>query len=145
MEVKIMKMAQWINLIINIVMCLVLGIAGQVMMGGFSMIAFLQTYLLTMCVGFTVGHWLPINALGHKLAARIGCKEGFGDYFISCVFTASCMTVIMCFSVTFVQAGADFMQPFKMLILPFTVMASACVLLISGVAEKIAKKIVGLE
>ena len=139
------KMIQWINLLVNVVLCAVLGITGQVVTGTFSLVSFLQTYFLTLCVGFTLSTWLPVNAWGQRIAAALGCKEGFGAYVITNIFTAVVMTALMVFAATFIQAGLGFVQPFCILIVPFMIMASITALLTSGVIPKIAGQLAGIE
>lgn len=138
------KMIQWINLLVNVILCAVLGITGQVVTGSYSLVSFLQTYLLTLCAGFTLSTWLPVNAWGQKLAALLGCK-GFLAYAVTSVFTAVVMTTLMVFAATFIQAGPGFVQPFCMLYGPFVIVASITALLTSGIIPKIAQKIVGLS
>lgn len=139
------KMVQWINLLVNVILCAVLGITGQVVTGVFSLVSFLQTYFLTLSLGFTLSSWLPVNTWGQKLAAMLGCKDGFGAYAITNIFTAVVMTTLMVFGATFIQAGLGFVQPFCILYIPFVVAASVTTLLTSAVIPKIAKKLLGGE
>ena len=139
------KMIQWINLLVNVILCAVLGITGQVVTGVFSLVGFLQTYFLTLCAGFTLSTWLPVNTWGQKLAAALGCKEGFGAYVITNIFTALVMTALMVFAATFIQAGLGFVQPFCLLIVPFMIMASITALSTSWIIPKIAARLAGIQ
>ena len=138
------KMIQWINLLVNVILCAVLGVTGQVVTGSFSLVSFLQTYFLTLSLGFTFATWLPVNAWGQKLAAKLGCKEGFGAYAITNVFTAVVMTTLMVFAATFIQAGLGFVQPFCLLYFPFVIVASLTALLTSWFIPKLAAKLAGI-
>ena len=135
------KMIQWINLLVNVILCAVLGVTGQIVTGSFGLISFLQTYLLTLCAGFTMATWIPANVWGQKLAAVLGCREGFGAYAITNIFTAVFMTTLMVFAATFIQAGRDFIHPFKTLYVPFIIVAGITSLLTSWLIPKVAAKL----
>lgn len=68
------KMVQWINLLVNVILSAVLGVTGQFVTNSFSLVNFLQTYLLTLCVGFTLSTWLPVNAWGQNQLVQ-GCQR----------------------------------------------------------------------
>ena len=78
-----------VNLLINIVMGVVLGITGQVLNGRFSLLALAQSFVLSMGVGYLIGTYLPIKEAGDKVAHLCGMKEGMGEYLISTLIVAA--------------------------------------------------------
>lgn len=77
------KIEQTINLLLNVVMGIVLGISGQVMQGICAPLSFIQTFCLTMGVGFLLGTYIPAEKIGQTFASLFGLKKGIGNYLVS--------------------------------------------------------------
>lgn len=125
-----------INLFINIAVGITLGVTGQVVNGGFSVMGFLQGLVLSIAIGFFVGTWIPLNTIGKKCAGFLGIKAGIGDYVVSCVVTSIIMVTLICLGCTFVQAGSMFLFVFMKLFLPFVLV---CIFTLLAVTAPIGK------
>jgi len=125
-----------INLFINIAVGITLGVTGQVVNGGFSVMGFLQGLVLSIAIGFFVGTWIPLNTIGKKCAGFLGIKAGIGDYVVSCVVTSIIMVTLICLGCTFVQAGSVFLFVFMKLFLPFVLV---CIFTLLAVTAPIGK------
>ena len=104
-----------VNLLINIVMGIVLGITGQIVNGGFSIVAFAQSFVLSM------GSYIPIMDIGIKFAHAIGCRKGIKEYIASTLVVAVAMVILITFCCVFVQTGTDVLKIFRKMIFPFMV------------------------
>lgn len=109
------KIGQTVNLLLNLVMSVVLDIAGQVVMGQYSVLAFFQTFCLTMGVGFLLGSYIPVIQIGNGFAGIFGLKNGVLYYMISTFAISVTMITCTCAISIFIQAGAAFMDVFKAL------------------------------
>lgn len=110
-----------VNLLINIVMGIVLGITGQIVNGGFSIVAFAQSFVLSMGVGYLIGSYIPIMDIGIKFAHAIGCRKGVKEYIASTLVVAVAMVILITFCCVFVQTGTDVLKIFRKMIFPFMV------------------------
>ncbi len=130
-----------VNLLINIVMGVVLGITGQVLNGRFSLLALAQSFVLSMGVGYLIGTYLPIKEAGDKVAHLCGMKEGMGEYLISTLIVAASMVILITFFCVFVQAGTAVIPVFLHMIGPFLLVGVIAIEISSYWITKIAIQI----
>ena len=110
---------QTINLLFNVVMGIVLGISGQVMQGICAPLSFIQTFCLTMGVGFLLGTYIPAEKIGQTFASLFGLKKGIGNYFVSTLAISFVMINFVSLTSIFIQAGTMALTVYQMMILPF--------------------------
>ena len=113
------KIEQTINLLLNVVMGIVLGISGQVMQGICAPLSFIQTFCLTMGVGFLLATYIPAEKIGQSFASLIGYKNGIGNYLVSTLAISFVMINFVSLTSIFIQAGTMALTVYQMMILPF--------------------------
>lgn len=113
------KVENFVNLLINIVMGIVLGITGQFLQGGFSALAFCQSFVLSMGIGYLIGNYIPIMKIGKIFAHMLGAKKGIAEYILSTFVVAVAMVILITFFCVFVQTGNAVFTVFCKMILPF--------------------------
>lgn len=134
------KTGNLVNLFINIIMCGVLGILGQVVTSTCSVTGFFQTYLLTLSVGFFLGTWIPVNTICQKCAHALGIRGETAEYIVSGIITGAMMAVLMCLICLFIQLGTGFYPVFSKLVVPFIVAAVIVTLVFSKPIQKFVIK-----
>jgi len=113
------KIGNTINLLLNVVMGVVLGITGQTLMGQYSLIGFLQTFCMTMGVGYLLGSFVPVMKIGSAFADLCHAQRGLPRYLLSTLAISVVMVhLVTAFSV-FIQAGTAAPAVFVQMILPF--------------------------
>lgn len=127
-----------VNLLINIVMGVVLGVTGQVINGQFSLLTFAQSFVLSMGVGYLIGTYVPIKEVGDKVAHICGIKKGMGEYLISTLIVAVSMVILITFFCVFVQAGTAVLPIFLHMIVPFLIVGVIAIEISSYWITKIA-------
>lgn len=121
------KVASLVNLLINIVMGIVLGITGQLLQGGFSILAFCQSFVLSMGLGYLIGSYIPIMDIGKAFAHGLGAKKGLGEYVLSSLVVSLAMVVLITFFCIFVQAGPQVFVVFRKMIGPFLIVGTLAI------------------
>lgn len=121
------KAASLVNLLINIVMGIVLGITGQLLQGGISLVAFCQSFILSMGVGYLIGSYIPVMDIGKSFAHLLGAKEGFGEYVLSSLVVSVAMVILITFFCMFVQAGSGVFAAFSKIIVPFLIVGTLAI------------------
>ena len=116
-----------VNLLINVVMGVVLGVTGQLLQGGFSLLAFCQSFVLSMGVGYLIGSYIPVMAIGKSVAHALGAKKGIAEYVLSTLVIAVVMVVLITFCCMFVQAGPAVFTVFGKMIVPFLIVGSIAI------------------
>lgn len=105
-----------VNLLMNVVMGIVLGVTGQLAMGGFSFPAFCQSFVLSMGVGYLLGTYIPVMKIGERLADLVGAKQGLMRYLVSTLAVAVIMILTITLFCMFVQTGRDVFLIYKKII-----------------------------
>ena len=121
------KAASLVNLLISIVMGIVLGVAGQLLQGSFSALAFCQSFILSMGVGYLIGSFIPIMDIGKSIAHWLGAKAGIAEYIISSFVVAVVMVILITFFCMFVQAGSEVFAVFGQIIGPFLIIGTLAI------------------
>jgi len=132
-----------INLFMNVVVGIALGITGQIVNASYSVMGFLQGLVLSIAIGFFVGTWVPLNSISKKCADFVGMKEGIGKYVVSSVVTSIIMVTLICLGCTFVQAGAAFPFVFMKLYFPFVIVCILTLLVFTALIGMLVQKIMG--
>ncbi len=136
-----LKFGLYVNLLLNIVMGIALGLTGQFLGGGFTLIGFLQGFIISMGIGFLIGAWIPVMHIGKGFASMLGCpKDSLLEYLVSSLCIAVMMICLITVCCVFAQAGAMFLPVFRKLILPFllvgTIVIEASLWLIIKIVQK---------
>lgn len=121
------KTASLVNLLINIVMGIALGITGQVLQGGFSVLAFCQGFVLSMGVGYLIGSYIPVMDIGKSFAHLLGVRNGLGEYILSSLVVSVLMINLITLVCMFVQAGPDVFVMFSKMIIPFLIVGTVSI------------------
>lgn len=138
------KVGGLVNLLINVVMGIVLGITGQILQGGFSFLAFCQSFILSMGVGYLIGSYIPVMDIGKAFAHLFGAKKRIPEYVLSSLAISLIMIVLITFFCVFVQAGPAVLNVFFKMIGPFLIVGTIAIELslhwLMRLAEKIYSK-----
>ena len=121
------KTASLVNLLINIVMGIALGVTGQVLQGGFSILAFCQGFVLSMGVGYLIGSYIPVMDIGKSFSHLLGAKDGLGEYVLSSLVVSVLMVNLITLVCMFVQAGSDVFAVFAKMIVPFLIVGTVSI------------------
>ena len=104
---------------LNVVMGIVLGVTGQLLMGGFSLLSFFQTFCMTMGIGYLIGSYVPVMRIGSAFAGFCRAPEGILHYLVSTLAISVTMICLITAVSVFIQAGAAAPMVFCQMILPF--------------------------
>ncbi len=129
-----------VNLFMNIVVGITLCITGHVINMSYSLMGFLQSFVLSIAIGFFVGTWIPLKRISQKCAGFLRV-EGIGEYVVSCIIMAVIMVTMICLGCTFVQAGTGFLFVFIKLFTPFIIVGILSLLVFTAPVGWLVKKI----
>lgn len=121
------KAGRLVNLQINVVMGIVLGVTGQVLQGDFSILAFSQGFVLSMGIGYLIGSYIPVMDIGKSFAHLLGAKKGIAEYIVSSFVVSVIMINLITFFCMFVQAGEAVFVVFSKNIGPFLLIGTIAI------------------
>ncbi len=134
-----------INLCMNIVVGALLGYLALSMSGGFNGLAFVQSLLISMGVGYLLGDWLPAYAIGQKLADKLKIKNGILRHAVATLVLCAIFVTLVSFVCMFIAFGPS-MFPIWTSVLPVYWGVGYIALLIAmPISMKIATALTGFD
>ena len=127
-----------INFSINIALGLVLTYVGLSIAGAITSLAFIQSFVVSMAVGYTICDLIPAPAWGQMFTERIGIKNRLGCHLVSTDIGGLVLITCISFFCQFVAVGGAILAVWPHA-LPSLLMSGYMVLIIfMPVCERIA-------
>lgn len=129
---------QIINFLINIALGLVLTTVGLSMAGPIQPLVFIQSFVVSMAVGYTICDLIPAPAWGKMLTERLGIGNRLGCHLLSTAVGGLVLITCISFFCQFVAVGSNIMAVWPHA-LPYLLAAGYLVLIIfMPLCERIA-------
>lgn len=130
---------QIINFLINIVLGIVLTAVGLTLAHNMSLLVFIQNFVVSMAVGYTICDLIPASVLGKRISEKIKIKGKLGSHLFSTAVAGAILVTCISFFCQFVAVGPalPLIWPHA---LPYLLISGYIVLIIFiPICEKIAE------
>ncbi len=134
-------MMQIVNFLMNIFIGITLNVVGNILSGHpiVPFLSFMQSMVVSIGIGFTIGELLPAIPWGHAIAAKLHVTDGLPHHIlataISAIFLIGCISLCIVFS----QAGSAIFVVWPMLFPAFYVAGAIVMIFTIPLSIKIAE------
>ena len=105
-------MMQIVNFLMNIFIGITLNVVGNILSGHpiVPFLSFMQSMVVSIGIGFTIGELLPAIPWGHAIAAKLHVTDGLPHHIlataISAIFLIGCISLCIVFSMRNITSSA---------------------------------------
>lgn len=134
-----------INLFMNIIVGIILAFTALKLMNALSPMAFIQSFIMSLAVGYFVGDLLPAVEWGNKLADVVAGKNAFMRHLVSSVVLGFCLVIAISLICQFISFGTK-MLPIWLLCIPyFLVFGTLAIFIFVPIITKLAIILTGFD
>ena len=77
----------------------------QLSTNSFGFMAFVQELIVSIGIGYTIGDWIPVRAIGQGFANLLKCKKGIANYLVSTFAISVVMVSVIGFFICLIKGG----------------------------------------